>query len=124
MFSMEVIDTDQFLELPLSTQALYFHLGMRSDDDGFVGNPRKITKMLGATDIDLKLLCETGFLIPFENGVMVITHFQINNNLRSDRYNPTIYQDEKNLLSRKINKQYTLFDNKNSTLFSTKKDEK
>lgn len=110
MFSLDIIDQDKFLDLPATTQLLYFHLGMRCDDDGFVGNPKRITKMLGGSDIDLKLLCNTGYLIPFESGVVVITHFQMQNTLKNDRYKPTIHREEKMLLHQKGNKEYILLD--------------
>lgn len=106
MFSLDIIDTDKFLELPPSTQALYFHLGMRSDDDGFVGNPRKVARTIGATDVDLKLLCTENFIIPFESGVIVITHFHMQNTLKNDRYKPTIYTKEKSLLQQTDSKAY------------------
>lgn len=114
MFSLDIVDTDKFLDLPLTTQALYFHLGMRSDDDGFVGSPKKIAKILGATDIDLNLLCSTGFIIPFESGVVVITHFQMQNTLKNDRYKPTIYRVEKNMLHQKGTKEYVLLGKESS----------
>ena len=98
MFNLEIIDTDIFLEMPQSSQNLYFHLGMRADDDGFVGNPKKIIKTVGANDDDLKLLITKNFIIPFETGVIVIKHWRLNNYLRSDRYIPTIYQKEKRQL--------------------------
>lgn len=106
MFSLDIVDTDKFLDLPASTQALYFHLGMRADDDGFVGNPKKIAKSIGATDVDLNLLCSKGFIIPFESGVIVITHFKMQNTLKNDRYKPTIYKNEKNMLSIGGNNEY------------------
>lgn len=114
MFSLDIVDQDKFLDLPATTQLLYFHLGMRSDDDGFVGNPKRITKMLGGSDIDLKLLCTAGYLIPFESGVVVITHFQMQNTLKNDRYKPTIYREEKMLLHQKGNKEYFLLPDKES----------
>ena len=103
MFSLDIVDTDKFLDLPASTQALYFHLGMRADDDGFVGNPKKIAKSIGATDVDLNLLCAKKFIIPFESGVVVITCWKLNNSIRKDRYTPTIYAKEKALLNEKGN---------------------
>lgn len=73
MFSLDVVDTDKFLEMPLSTQALYFHFGMRADDDGFVSSPKRIIKSLCCNEDDLKLLIAKGYLIPFESGVVVIS---------------------------------------------------
>ncbi len=98
MFSLDVIDTDNFLDMPLSAQGLYFHLGMRADDDGFIASPKKITKSVNASNDDLKLLIAKGYLLPFENGVVVIRHWQQNNYVRGDRYKSTIYQDEKKRL--------------------------
>lgn len=107
MFSMKIIDTDAFLDMPLSTQALYFHLNMRADDDGFVGNPKRIQRLIGASDDDLKLLIAKRFALCFENGVIVIKHWRIHNTIKSDRYTQTTYIDEKNTLKLKENKAYT-----------------
>ena len=93
MFSKDLINTDCFQSLRLSAQALYFHLGVNADDDGFIGNPLSITKSIGASTADLKILVEAGYLIPFNNGVYLITDWHINNYIRSDRYKPTIYLD-------------------------------
>lgn len=98
MFSLDVIDTDNFLDMPLSAQGLYFHLGMRADDDGFIASPKKITKSVNASNDDLKLLIAKGYLLPFENGVVVIRHWRQNNYVKSDRYKHTIYQNEKKQL--------------------------
>ncbi len=93
MFAKTIIDSDAFLDMPLSTQALYFHLSMRADDDGFVNNPKKIQRMIGASDDDLKLLFNKHFVIPFDSGVCVIKHWRIHNFIRNDRYVETVYQD-------------------------------
>lgn len=98
MFSLQVVDTDRFLEMPSSTQALYFHLGMRADDDGFVGSPKKITAMTGNSTDDLKLLEAKGYIVQFKTGICVITDWKVNNYIQKDRYTPTIYQQEKTLL--------------------------
>lgn len=95
MFSLYVIDSDAFLDMPLSTQALYFHLCMRADDDGFINNPKKIQRMVRATDDDMKLLIAKQFLIPFETGVLVIRHWKIHNAIRKDMYKPTMCIAEK-----------------------------
>ena len=108
MFSKTIIDSDAFLDMPLSTQALYFHLSMRADDDGFVNNPRKIQRMIGSSDDDLKLLMVKQFLIAFESGVVVIKHWKIHNYIRNDRYKPTIYQDERKQLEECETKAYEL----------------
>lgn len=95
MFSLDVVDTDNFTEMSVSAQVLYFHLGMHGDDDGFVSSPRKIAKSVGCNTDDLKLLVAKGFIIPFDSGVVVIRDWNANNTLRNDRYRPTIYQAEK-----------------------------
>lgn len=86
MFSLDVVDTDNFLDMPASAQALYFHLGMRADDDGFVSSPKRITNMVNCGNDDFKLLIAKGYLIQFEGGVVVITHWKQNNYIRGDRY--------------------------------------
>ncbi len=108
MFAKTIIDSDSFLEMPLSTQCLYFHLNMRADDDGFVNNPKKIQKMIGASEDDLKILMAKSFIILFESGIIVIKHWRINNYLRNDRYKETVYQEEKSQLELKDNGSYTL----------------
>lgn len=99
MFSLSVIDTDIFLDMPSSAQALYFHLGMRADDDGFVSSPRKITVIANCSADDMKLLISKGFIIPFESGVCVIRDWQQNNYIQSDRYTETRYLSEKSSLT-------------------------
>ena len=108
MFAKTIIDSDSFLDMPLSAQALYFHLSMRADDDGFINNPKKIQRVVGAAEDDLKLLMLKNFVIPFESGVCVIKHWHIHNYIRSDRYKPTTYLEEKEMLYVKENKAYTL----------------
>ena len=110
MFAKQIIDSDAFLDMSLSTQALYFHLCMRADDDGFVNNPKRIMRLLGSGDDELKLLIAKKFLIPFESGVVVIKHWKIHNYIQTDRYKPTAYQDELKQLGLKDNKAYTLMD--------------
>lgn len=95
MFALTVVDSDAFLDMPLSTQALYFHLGMHADDEGFVGNPKRIRKNVGASEDDLKLLLAKGFLMAFDSGVMVIKHWKVNNYLQSDRFSPTSFVEER-----------------------------
>ena len=108
MFAKSIIDSDAFLDMPLSSQALYFHLSMRADDEGFVNNPKKIQRMIGASDDDLKVLLAKNFIIAFESGVIVIKHWKIHNYIRGDRINATNYQEEKALLELKENGSYTL----------------
>lgn len=95
MFSLDVVDTDRFLDMPSSTQALYFHLGMRADDDGFVASPKRTAAMCGCSADDLNLLAVKGFVRPFESGVLVIVDWRKNNQIRPDRYTPTQFLDEK-----------------------------
>ncbi|OUP23735.1 hypothetical protein B5F28_10410 [Gemmiger sp. An194] len=108
MFSLNVVDTDKFMDMPTSTQALYFHLGMHGDDDGFVSSPRKIARAAGCNEDDLKLLAAKGYIIPFESGVVVITDWTLNNTLRNDRYKATVYQAEKGLLAMSASGRYVL----------------
>ena len=105
---MTIIDSDAFLDMPSSTQALYFHLGMRADDDGFINNPKKIQRLVGSSEDDLKLLIAKKFVIPFKSGIVVMKHWKIHNYIQSDRYKPTVYTEEKNLLLTKPNKSYSL----------------
>lgn len=107
MFAKTIIDSDAFLDMPLSTQALYFHLSMRADDDGFINNPRKIQRMVGGSDDDMKVLVAKRFIIPFESGIVVIKHWKIHNYIQKDRYKPTVYAKEKAMLTSKDNGAYT-----------------
>ena len=108
MFTKKITDSDSFLDMPASSQMLYFHLNMNADDDGFVNNPRKIQRMCGASDDDMKLLLMKSFIIAFESGVIVIKHWKMHNYIQSDRYKPTDYAEEMSMLSVKKNKAYTL----------------
>lgn len=108
MFTMKIVDSDAFLEMPLSTQCLYFHLNMRADDDGFIGNPKRIMKMTGASEDDLRLLIAKRFVLTFEDGVIVIKHWRMHNTLSRDRYAETSYTDEKKMLLLKDNGSYSL----------------
>lgn len=108
MFSVDVTETDSFLEMPLTAQALYFHLGMQGDDDGFVSNPRSIVRVSGCSESDLVTLAKSGYIITFRSGVIVISDWKVNNNLRNDRYKPTTFQDERSMLSETANKRYIL----------------
>jgi hypothetical protein len=107
MFAKTIIDSDPFIDMPLSTQALYFHLSMRADDEGFINNPKKIQRMIGASEDDLKVLMAKRFLLPFESGVVVIKHWKIHNYIRNDRFKPTVYTEEKAMLAVKENGVYT-----------------
>nr|DAQ55401.1 MAG TPA: replisome organizer protein [Bacteriophage sp.] len=109
MFSLEVCDTDRFMEMPLSTQGLYLQLGLRADDDGFISSPKRIVAMVGGSNDDLKLLIAKGYLIPFESGIIVITDWNINNWIRPDRKHNTRFEKEKALLALE-NGSYSLDD--------------
>ena len=108
MFTMKIVDSDVFLDMPLSTQCLYFHLNMRADDDGFIGNPKRIMKITGASEDDLRLLIAKRFVLTFEDGVIVIKHWRMHNTLSRDRYAETSYTDEKKMLLLKDNGSYSL----------------
>lgn len=110
MFCKEVIDSDAFLDMPLSTQALYFHLSMRADDDGFVNNPKKIMRMVNSSQNDFELLVAKRYVLTFESGVIVIKHWKMHNYIQKDRYKPTAYIEEKESLTLKDNKTYTEMD--------------
>ena len=111
MFSLTVTDTDKFLDMPASTQALYFHLGMHGDDDGFVASPRKIARGAGCNDDDLRLLAAKGYIIPFESGVIVIVDWGINNTLKNDRYHETVFTGERALVFKDRNSRWVLGSN-------------
>lgn len=108
MFAKTIIDSDAFLEMPISARLLYYDLGMRADDDGFINSPKKIMKIIGASTDDMNILIARKFIIPFENGVVVIKHWRIHNYIRKDTYNPTPYIDEMAMLALDENKAYTL----------------
>lgn len=108
MFDKIITNDDNFLEMPNSTQALYFHLSMNADDDGFVNNWKSIMKITGTKEDDLKILISKSYLIPFDSGILVIKHWRINNYLRGDRYRPTQFQKEFNMLENHENKAYQL----------------
>ncbi|GFI56330.1 hypothetical protein IMSAG013_01389 [Clostridiales bacterium] len=108
MFSKTVVDSDTFLDMPPTTQNLYFHLSMRADDDGFVNNPKKIQRMVGANEDDLKLLLAKGYIIAFESGIIVIKHWRLHNYIRKDRYKETAYIDEMRLLHATESGEYEL----------------
>ena len=109
MFNKSVTNSDDFLELPDSSQVLYFHLSMNADDDGFVNNWKSIIRMTGTKEDDLKILIAKQFVIPFESGVIVIKHWRLNNYLQNDRTKPTIYQKELKQLNTDNNNVYSLY---------------
>ena len=110
MFAKTIIDSDAFLDMPMSTQLLYFHLSMRADDDGFINKVKTIMRMIGSKDDDIKLLIAKKFIIPFDSGVVVIKHWKIHNYIQNDRYNETKYKEEKAQLALDENRAYRLLD--------------
>lgn len=114
MFAKTIIDSDAFLDMPLSAQALYFHLCMRADDEGFINSPKKIQRIIGCKDDDFKLLLAKSFVIVFETGVIVIKHWKIHNYIRKDRLTTTVYQEERSMLEEKPNGAYTVDQRGNS----------
>lgn len=115
MFSKQITTSDAFVDMPMSSQLLYFHLNMEADDDGFVSNPNRITKMVGANADDLKILLAKRFLLAFENGVVVIKHWLLHNAVRKDMYKETQYLDQKKTLQIKDNGVYTEVRNESVT---------
>ena len=108
MINASVVSNDLFVDMPLSAQCLYFHLNVNADDDGFVDSPKRIQRSIGACDDDLKLLIAKGFIIAFQSGVIVITHWKMHNTIKKDRYARTIYTKELKQLSVEENKEYSL----------------
>jgi hypothetical protein len=108
MFAKTIIDSDAFLEMPISARLLYYDLSMRADDDGFVNSPKKIMRVIGATKDDMNILILRKFIIPFESGIVVIKHWRIHNYIRKDTYSETPYKEEKELLELDENKTYKL----------------
>lgn len=109
MFAKTIIDSDLFLDMPVTAQLLYFHLCMRADDDGFINNPKRIMRDVRCSDDDMKMLIAKDYVIPFESGVIVIKHWRLHNYIQKDRYKPTLC-DEKNLLTTNKNKVYERMD--------------
>ena len=103
MFSLKIVDTDKFIEMPVSARLLYYDLSMRADDEGFVGSPQKILKMVGCSTDDFKILIGKQFIIPFESGICVIKDWKIHNYIQADRYKPTLYKTEKSQLNQGLN---------------------
>ena len=109
MFAKTIIDSDLFLDMPVTAQLLYFHLCMRADDDGFINNPKRIMRDVRCSDDDMKMLIAKDYVIPFESGVIVIKHWRLHNYIQKDRYKPSLC-DEKNLLTTNKNKVYERMD--------------
>lgn len=110
MFAKSIIDSDMFLDMPLSTQALYFHLSMRADDEGFINNPKRIMRTVGCNEDDMRLLITKQYIIPFDSGIVVIKHWRIHNYIQSDRKKNTNFVDEMEQLQVEKNKTYSLKD--------------
>lgn len=115
MFAKTIIDSDAFIDMPVTARLLYYDLAMRADDDGFVNSPKKIMRMIGASQDDLSILIMRKFILPFDNGVVVIKHWRIHNYIRKDTYNETPYTEQKALLEYDENKAYRFIDNEPST---------
>lgn len=107
MFSKQIVQTDAFMDMPHSSQLLYFHLSMEADDDGFVANPNRVIKIIGSQADDYKILVAKRFILPFKSGICVIKHWMIHNYIQKDRYTETTYLEEKNTLEIKDNGAYT-----------------
>ena len=99
MFAKSIVLSDAFLDMPMSARCLYFTLGMLADDDGFVGNPKSIMRQCGATNDDMLILLQKRYVLGFENGVIVIKHWKMNNYLQTDRHKKTTYIEELNALT-------------------------
>jgi hypothetical protein len=107
MFSKQIIDSDVFLDMPQSSQNLYFHLNMRADDEGFINNPKKVMRIIGSNQNDLEILLAKRYLLSFNSGVIVIKHWKLHNKIRKDRLKETLYLDEKAQIKQKKNGNYT-----------------
>ncbi len=108
MFAKTIIDSDAFIDMPVTARLLYYDLSMRADDDGFVNSPKKIMRMVGASQDDLGILIMRKFILPFDNGVVVIKHWRIHNYIKNDRYKETTYKEQKAQLELDENKAYRL----------------
>lgn len=116
MFSKQITTSDAFVEMPVSSQLLYFHLNMEADDDGFVANPKRVIRMLNVGEDDFKILLAKRFILAFESGVIVIKHWLLHNAIRKDMYKPTQYIEEKKLIGIKENRAYTEIRNESVTV--------
>jgi hypothetical protein len=115
MFAKTIIDSDAFIDMPVTARLLYYDLAMRADDDGFVNSPKRIMRTIGASQDDLTILILRKFIIPFDNGIVVIKHWRIHNYIRKDTYNPTTYTEQKDMLELDENKAYKLRDCEDAT---------
>ena len=107
-FSKDFTNTDSFQTIDPSAQALYFHIGVNADDDGFIGNPLSITRCIGVSEKDISVLVDKGFLIPFPGGIYLVTDWLVNNYIRTDRYHSTVHQDFFRQVYLSADKRYSL----------------
>lgn len=107
MFNIDIVGSDAFLDMAHESQALYLQLSMRADDDGFIGNPKTVVRIAGVSNAAFEELLQKRFILQFQSGVVVVKHWKINNDIKKDRYSPTVYTDEFQMLSTKENKAYT-----------------
>ena len=98
MLARTIIDSDDYLDLPFSAQVLYFHLSLRADDDGFIGNVKRVAKMIDCTEDDIDTLVKNGYLLAFDSGIVVIRHWNVHNYIRKDTYKKTVYDSERELI--------------------------
>ena len=108
MIARSVIDNDRFMSMPLSAQALYFHMSLRADDDGFIGNLGALGRMLMAQESDLQALIDGGFVLAFQDGVAAIAHWKMHNSIKKDRYRATVYTKEMEAIEQDGNGIYCL----------------
>lgn len=94
MFNLSVVNTDKFFDLPPRAQVLYFHMGMRADDDGILENPRTVSRSCGASSADIDALIAGGYIIMFPSGVVAITHWLLHNKVQKDRYKTSLFVNE------------------------------
>lgn len=116
MFAKGIIDSDMFLDMPPTSQNLYFHLGMRADDEGFINNAKRIMRDVRASESDMRTLIQNQYIIPFDSGVIVITHWRLHNWIRKERIHPTSCEAEKALLEMDGTGKYKLKNNDVSQL--------
>lgn len=108
MMAKKIIHSDAFLDMPVSTQNLYFHLLLDGDDEGFVNSPKKVQRVIGASDDDAKILLAKKFIISFDSGIIVIKHWKMHNYIQKDRFKATTHTAERSMLSVKDNHVYTM----------------
>ena len=105
MMSKSIIETDKFMDMPMSAQCLYFHLLLRADDDGFIVSPKRTMRSIGCTDDDMKILIAKSYVLAFESGVIVVKHWRIHNYVKRDRYKQSSIPESK-LIMLDENREY------------------